>query len=96
MPELDGIEATQLIRANKTIAQPYIVAMTANAMPEDRLACISAGMNDFVAKPIRLNDVHACLAIALEAKEAQGVKGAKEAGAGQNHASDNPDASASA
>ena len=41
--------------------------MTANAMREDRAACIAAGMDDFVAKPIRIRDVHACLAIALEA-----------------------------
>ena len=71
MPVLDGLEATRLIRANHaqspTSGQPYIIAMTANAMREDRAACIAAGMDDFVAKPIRIRDVHACLAIALEA-----------------------------
>jgi len=54
MPELDGLEATRRIRQNPTIKQPYIVAMTANAMPEDREECYRAGMNNYVSKPIKL------------------------------------------
>jgi CheY-like chemotaxis protein len=57
MPEVDGLEATRLIRVNDDIAQPYIVAMTANVMQEDRDVCRAAGMNDFVAKPVRLEEV---------------------------------------
>ena len=53
MPELDGIEATRVIRES-AIKQPQIVAMTANAMPEDREACLRAGMNDYISKPIKL------------------------------------------
>ncbi|MDB6061617.1 MAG: Ethylene receptor [Verrucomicrobiaceae bacterium] len=52
MPLLDGYAATRAIRADKTIVQPPIIAMTANAMQGDRDECIAAGMNDYVAKPI--------------------------------------------
>lgn len=53
MPEMDGLEATRFIRKNSTY-QPVIIAMTANAMPEDRIDCIKAGMNDFISKPINI------------------------------------------
>ncbi len=51
MPGLDGLAATRAIRA-LPIAQPPIVAMTANAFGEDRRACLDAGMDDHVAKPV--------------------------------------------
>ncbi|MFT3953219.1 MAG: response regulator [Piscinibacter sp.] len=51
MPELDGLAATRAIRAAQGAAMP-IVAMTANAFGEDRQACLEAGMNDHVAKPV--------------------------------------------
>ncbi len=52
MPELDGLEATRLLRAQAATAQLPILAMTANAFEEDRRACLAAGMTDFVAKPV--------------------------------------------
>jgi len=52
MPEMDGLEATKIIRSNKSIVQPPIIAMTANAMAGDRERCLAAGMDDHVAKPI--------------------------------------------
>ena len=67
MPELDGLEATRRIRAQWPDRQLHIVAMTANAMPGDREACIAAGMNDYVSKPIRPPE----LAAALERAPAQ-------------------------
>ncbi|MBC8052295.1 MAG: response regulator [Sphingobacteriaceae bacterium] len=53
MPEMDGLEATAFIRKNST-HQPAIIAMTANALSEDRDRCIGAGMNDYITKPIGL------------------------------------------
>lgn len=69
MPEIDGLEATRLIRLEEADPAPYIVAMTANARPEDRADCLDAGMNDFVGKPIRLEDV----ALALERAADAGI-----------------------
>lgn len=60
MPEMDGLEATQFIRKHMT-EQPVIVAMTANAMSEDREICINAGMDDYLSKPIKLAEVIAVL-----------------------------------
>jgi signal transduction histidine kinase/DNA-binding response OmpR family regulator/putative methionine-R-sulfoxide reductase with GAF domain len=53
MPELDGLEATRRIRGRWPDAGPHIVAMTANALEGDRESCLAAGMDDYVAKPIR-------------------------------------------
>jgi signal transduction histidine kinase/DNA-binding response OmpR family regulator len=56
MPEMDGLETTEQIRI-KGGRQPYIVAMTANAMQEDRDVCIKAGMDDYLSKPMRLEEL---------------------------------------
>ncbi len=54
MPELDGLDATRSIRAlPSTVAQPWIIALTANAFEQDRQLCMAAGMDDFVAKPFK-------------------------------------------
>jgi len=69
MPNLDGLAATRRIRALGTsVAQIPIIALTANAMVEDREAYIEAGMNDHVAKPIELKELARAIAraIALE------------------------------
>lgn len=70
MPELDGLEATAKIRECQGGDEPYIIAMTANARGEDRNRCIEAGMDDFVPKPVRLEDV----ARALERSQKNPVK----------------------
>ncbi|MBI2747922.1 MAG: response regulator [Burkholderiales bacterium] len=62
MPEMDGLEATRRIRQRHGNDNgPHIIAMTANAMQSDRLACTQAGMNDYVAKPVELDDVRRAL-----------------------------------
>jgi len=52
MPEMDGLEATRRILDGAVEARPYIVAMTASVMEEDRRRCFEAGMDDYVAKPV--------------------------------------------
>ena len=53
MPELDGLAATRAIRERWPAGErPRIVAMTANASPDDRQACIEAGMDDYISKPV--------------------------------------------
>jgi len=62
MPELDGLDATRQIRARWPERAIHIVAMTANAMDGDREACLAAGMDDYVSKPIRPDELAAALA----------------------------------
>lgn len=61
MPEMDGLEATRRIRllekATPASNKIKIVAMTANAMDEDREKCIMVGMDDFISKPVRINNL---------------------------------------
>jgi CheY-like chemotaxis protein/HPt (histidine-containing phosphotransfer) domain-containing protein len=58
MPELDGLAASRRIAERwPAESRPHIIAMTANALPEDREACLSAGMDDYVAKPIRSDEL---------------------------------------
>lgn len=52
MPVMDGLEATQLIRANPQWSDTLVIAVTANADQHHRELCQNAGMNDFLAKPI--------------------------------------------
>ncbi len=56
MPEIDGQEATRIIRQSMEI-QPIIIAMTANAMKEDKDDCLKAGMDDFLSKPVKLEEL---------------------------------------
>ena len=57
MPELDGLEATRRIRARWPDRPLRIIAMTANAMEGDRETCLAAGMDDYVSKPIRPDEL---------------------------------------
>ena len=58
MPEMDGLDTTRHIRSHWPGDQgPHIIAMTANAMQGDRELCLAAGMNDYVSKPIRVEEL---------------------------------------
>ena len=61
MPGLDGLQATRELRSGPDALAVPIVAMTADAFVEDRNACLAAGMNDHIAKPIELSVLHAVL-----------------------------------
>jgi signal transduction histidine kinase/CheY-like chemotaxis protein/tetratricopeptide (TPR) repeat protein len=68
MPEMDGLEASRRITARwKPHERPRIVAMTANAMQGDREACLAAGMDDYVTKPIRVDELVQALLLATPA-----------------------------
>ena len=56
MPEMDGLETTRAIR-QMAIVQPYIIAMTANAMSNDRLECLENGMNAYMSKPLSTDEI---------------------------------------
>lgn len=64
MPEMDGITATQHIRTQRvTDREPYIIALTAHSASEDRQRCLDAGMNDYLTKPIRLEQLATVLLV---------------------------------
>jgi len=55
MPGMDGLETTRQLRILALPSQPLVVAMTANAFPEDEVACLAAGMDRFLSKPVQLD-----------------------------------------
>ena len=70
MPEMDGLEATRRITARWPAGErPRIVAMTANAMQGDREMCLAAGMDDYLTKPIRVEQLVEALQPACAARE---------------------------
>ena len=58
MPIMDGRTATKIIRENvSSTTKPWIVALTADALPEDRDACLDSGMNDYITKPVNIQEI---------------------------------------
>ena len=70
MPVMDGLEATRRLRASTEHAALPIIAMTANALPEDTDACLQAGMDDFESKPIDPARLYATIARYVRADDA--------------------------
>ncbi len=60
MPEMDGLQATRVIRQNQE-SKSIIIALTANTTQEDQERCLNAGMNDFISKPVKLKELTAKL-----------------------------------
>ncbi len=73
MPVLDGFAATQQIRALPGTTKLPILAMTADTIKEDRLRCLDVGMNDFIAKPIRIAQLFSVLAQWLQKSRNGGI-----------------------
>ena len=69
MPDIDGFEATRRIRANPRFSSLPIIAMTANASNADRQACLAAGMNDHVGKPIDVEQLVSALHAQIDGKK---------------------------
>ena len=68
MPEMDGMEATRRIRAaEKETGRPRlpIIALTAHAMAQDKEACLAAGMDAYLSKPLHANDLYEAIEAAL-------------------------------
>lgn len=61
MPEMDGFEATKQIRAMQARKQPVIVALTASALAHERELCKNVGMDHFLTKPVRPQDLQRIL-----------------------------------
>ena len=74
MPEMDGLEAARQIRLERPgePENPWIIALTANAMPGDREACLAAGMNDYISKPITTGELAVALARASTSRSGKG------------------------
>ena len=71
MPEMDGLEAARRIGAQwpGKADRPWIIALTANAMQGDREACIAAGMDDYISKPIKTEELAAAMERAVGRRE---------------------------
>jgi len=62
MPEMDGLEASrEICKQSASQPRPKIIALTANAMQGDKELCLAAGMDDYVAKPVKLNEMAAAI-----------------------------------
>jgi len=70
MPVMDGITATKKIRETLSSGnKPWIIALTADALAEEQKACMDAGMNDFISKPVRMKEVSRAIAAYIQQKE---------------------------
>ena len=78
MPEMDGLEATRTIRADGSVTQPHIIALTANAMEGDRERCLDAGADDYVAKPVGMQALADAIQRAQEAIGAEPTAAASD------------------
>ena len=78
MPVMDGIQATRTIRGSLD-RQPYIIALTANAFADDKRSCLESGMNAYLSKPLRPQDLTNALLEAVRFREARVVQQSPDA-----------------
>jgi len=78
MPEMDGLEAARRIRMLPEGDQIYIIAITAHALKGDKETCFNAGMNDYISKPVRIEDLHDALEHSKARKEFKAALGEKK------------------
>jgi CheY-like chemotaxis protein len=57
MPEMNGLDAARKLRADPEMKDVIIIGLTALAMPADREQCLAAGMNDYISKPIQMQEL---------------------------------------
>jgi two-component system, sensor histidine kinase and response regulator len=78
MPEMDGLEATAVIRTLEKVTGAHvpIIALTANAMKGDREACLDAGADGYLSKPVNANDLFALIEALTGTKTVDALKGA--------------------
>ena len=75
MPVMDGLEAAREVRRNYPVKDaPWIIAVTANAMEGDRQRCLVAGMNDYISKPLKVEQVKAAMNRARRALAGEELK----------------------
>ncbi|MEW6520315.1 MAG: response regulator [Thermodesulfobacteriota bacterium] len=76
MPDIDGFKATRMIRAREAATGGHIpiIALTAHAMKDYRSKCLESGMDDYIAKPIQLNELYLAMEKLVRGKEENGGK----------------------
>jgi PAS domain S-box-containing protein len=71
MPGLDGVETTRQILENPEINRPFVIAITGNALPEDRASLLASGMDAYLPKPVQLSEIRQAILTVIERKESR-------------------------
>ncbi len=80
MPDIDGLETTRRIRRMNLTPRPFIIAVTAHAMVGDRERCLKAGMDAYIAKPLRIQELVSVIQQSRDGEKEEGVPPTPESG----------------